>query len=751
MAALVEKLKSPFLLWSALLLLALWLRWPLPEPGWQHVDEWVYVVHPLGFWGGDLNPHFLIYPTFHLYLLSAFYYLYFLLCSRESLEAFVAYRYFVNDQDLVVLARGFDTLMAVGTVAVTVRLGRRLYGEKGGWLAGWGLALMPLHLRFSHLASTDAPATLWISLALLWALRLVQEEGQLTDAVFAGLFAGLAGATKYPACLVLVPVLAAAWWSGPKRLRNAGTAAAAALVAAALATPYVWLDWQQCLADLASSAREHMVEGVHRTADSAWLHLLRHTLWYGLGLAGMVSLALALVWRPRTWSRAEGVLLVGMGAFLILLVSAQSVFMRYALPLTPMIAVLIARPLLGLKPRRLILAGWLAALLFEPIWASLQIRALLSGGDTRMQLRQWLLEQRPQGARILPSSEIAGNLGLLTPAFLYVRQKRFSDRFDLERLIRAYELLSQRPDLPPLYLSWNPATAEEYLATQPDQAAGSALVLSYVHPLCPPNKPLAALDRAGRVEWLESFSPGDPSAAVFDPVDWNFLPVAGWSTQQQTGPDIHLGKMALRVGSPLPTSRDFFALLHHLMAGSLAVAAEDWPKVLGYYEPIMNMPYFLPEVLPDFYVCDVYLGAGRAYHGLGRHQQALDCWKEAARLEPDKGEIHHLMGLAYSALGQDGPAVQAYLRAIDLQVIDPGIYYNLGMSYVKLQRLPEAIAAFQTCVAHKPDADAYVNLGVLYSNAGQREQARSCFSKALQLAPNHPQAAAMREELQAKP
>lgn len=751
MAALVEKLKSPWGLWSALLLLAIALRWPLPEPGWQHVDEWVYVVHPLGFWGGDFNPHFLIYPTFHLYLLSALYYFYYLLCSPESLEAFVAYRYFVSDQDLVAIARGFNTLLAVATVAVTVQLGRRLYGEKGGWLAGLLLALMPLHVRFSHLANTDVPAALWVSLALLWSVRLVQDQGQRRDALLAGLFAGLAGATKYPAGLALVPVLAAAWWSGPQRLRNAGIALAAALLAAALATPYVWLDWQQCWADLSTSARQHMVEGEHRTGDAAWLHLLRHTLWYGLGLAGMASLTLALVWRPRTWRPAEGVVLVGMGAFLLLLVSAQSVFMRYALPLTPMIAVLIVRPLLGLSPRRLILAGWLAALLCEPAWASLQIRIMLSGSDTRMQLRQWLLLQYPEGARILPSSEIAGNLGLLSPAPLYVRQKRFSDRFDLNHLIRAYELLSQRTDLPPLYLTWNPATAEAYAATRPEQATGSALILSYVHLLCPPNKALAALDQAGRINWLERFSPGDPAQAVFDPVDWNFLPVAGWEAQEQTGPDIHLGKLALRVNNPLPTSQEFFTLLHHLMAGKVAVAAEDWPGTLRYYEPLLKLPYFLPEVLPDFYAYGVYLDAGRAYHGLGRYEKALACWQEAAGLDPEKGEVHHLMGVAYSALGQDAPAVQEYLQAIALQTPDPGVYYNLGLSLVRLNRLEEAVAAFETCVARNPDADAYVNLGVLYDSAGQSERARTCFSKALALAPDHPQAAAMRQELQAKP
>ena len=72
-----QRLKSPPVLWGAILLVALWLRWPLPEPGWQHVDEQALVLYPLGFWSGDLNPHFFNYPAFHLYLLSALYYLYF--------------------------------------------------------------------------------------------------------------------------------------------------------------------------------------------------------------------------------------------------------------------------------------------------------------------------------------------------------------------------------------------------------------------------------------------------------------------------------------------------------------------------------------------------------------------------------------------------------------------------------------------------------------------------------------------------
>ncbi|MDA0334946.1 MAG: hypothetical protein O2782_07270 [bacterium] len=57
-------------------LVALWLRLPIPEPLWQHVDERAFLLQPLGFVSGDLNPHFFNYPTLQLYLSAALYRVY---------------------------------------------------------------------------------------------------------------------------------------------------------------------------------------------------------------------------------------------------------------------------------------------------------------------------------------------------------------------------------------------------------------------------------------------------------------------------------------------------------------------------------------------------------------------------------------------------------------------------------------------------------------------------------------------------
>ena len=162
----------------AIVLLALALRWPFSSPEWSHVDERAFVLYPLGFWGGDFNPHFFNYPTLTLYVASALYYVYFLLFSAESLNYFVAYRYFVDPADLLAIARTANTLVSAVTVAVCMAAAGRLYGRTGGYLAGVVLAVMPLHARFAHLAITDVAAGL-VLVPVLVACLLYRPRREL--------------------------------------------------------------------------------------------------------------------------------------------------------------------------------------------------------------------------------------------------------------------------------------------------------------------------------------------------------------------------------------------------------------------------------------------------------------------------------------------------------------------------------------------------------------------------------------------
>ena len=95
--------------------------------------------------------------------------------TSEELLDFVAWHPFVDDGDILTLARGLTSLMAV---TITAYLGRPLCGPAWGLAAAGLLALSPLHVRFSHLATTNVPIVLWSSLAVLWVVRSVQRHSR---------------------------------------------------------------------------------------------------------------------------------------------------------------------------------------------------------------------------------------------------------------------------------------------------------------------------------------------------------------------------------------------------------------------------------------------------------------------------------------------------------------------------------------------------------------------------------------------
>lgn len=159
-------------------------------------------------------------------------------------------------------------------------------------------------------------------------------------------------------------------------------------------------------------------------------------------------------------------------------------------------------------------------------------------------------------------------------------------------------------------------------------------------------------------------------------------------------------------------------------------------------------------VLSGFLVYYLFIGAGRLV-GLLTLCAALG-WKPRA-WRAEEGVVVVALGIfAILLLVSQSTfmryalplAVQYYLTGVQLQPEDADLLFNLALSYIHLNQYPQAAAALERSVALKLDPDAYINLGVAYSNTGQSDKARSCFDKVLELAPDHPQAERLRRELQ---
>jgi hypothetical protein len=145
------------------------------------------------------------------------------------------------------LARLIPGLLAVGTLGVTVALGRDLRSARAGWLAAALVGLTPSFCRWASSGYADVPASFYFTLSALFGWRWCREGGT-KNCVLAGLAAGLALWTKNSALTLLatLPALVALrWWMGraanserPTRPFRRSEAALLCVSALAVAAPW---------------------------------------------------------------------------------------------------------------------------------------------------------------------------------------------------------------------------------------------------------------------------------------------------------------------------------------------------------------------------------------------------------------------------------------------------------------------------------------------------------------------------------
>jgi len=729
------------------LLLSLFLRWPYPGPEWIHVDEWQFVLRPLGFWSGDLNPHFFNYPTFQFYLASLLYYPYYLFFHGGAIEHFIAYRYFAGGEDLIGLVRGLHSLMATGSVAVCGFLGRRLYGPLGGLLAALSLAVMPLAVRFAHLANTDTPTVLWVGLATLWGVRIVQER-RLSDCLWAGVFVGLAGATKYPGALVAVPVGLACWLRiSSLRDRGIWLAGGAAVLSFALASPYVVLDAPAALEALGKMGGDHVLSEKHSTGTS-WTHMLGVNLRYGLGLVGLVMLVPGLFWHPRRRRREEWVVVAGLLIFLLLLVVARSDFMRYALPLTPLVAVLWVRLLLIFAGNRKLLALACVVLMIEPLYASWRTRSLLSGEDTRQQVKVLLEKQVEGGCYVFQPTQGAGMIEEISPKRLFPRHFHFLQSYGADDLQAAYEWLSHQENLPLLLLHCGYRSGPQRLAKEGRESGSTGWVVWLDHPLLVEGEPAARQWLIERSSRIAGFSPGETNRAVFDPVDWYFLPVGGFGGTECSGPAIRLGQVAVHNSVSKRGAQEYFGMLSDFLIGDREIEQERWEEAAFHYQKGFQTEFHLPDVLTEQVLYRYTYHLGLALSRFGEYDRSAEVLEAAVEIRDDQPELFTGLGFVYGKMGRFEDAIEAWERVLALDPANPDIHLFLGNDYARMEEWDAALDAFQRALEINPrDPVILFKMGHVYRLIGKHLKARACFEEVLSLDPAYPQARESLEQL----
>jgi 4-amino-4-deoxy-L-arabinose transferase-like glycosyltransferase len=395
---------------AAILLLAALLRlWHLDFglPALNDPDEPVFVMTALDMLReGRLNPGWFGHPATLLFYLLALVTLAVggmgaMLGAWSGADGFVT-AVFADPGLLVLPMRAAMAVLGVASVTMTFAIGRRVAGTRTGLVAAALLACNPLHVELSQLVRTDMLATLLMGWSLLHALSIA-EHGRTRDHVLAGIAAGLACATKWPAVLVLVAPLAAVLWRarGDRRaLRLLPVAPLVSVATLLLASPYLLLDYPTVLRDLSGEARPNHpgATGFGLIGNLAWY--VRVPLLESFGPA----LLLAAIGTVRLWrNRAAAIVLLPTAALLLGALAAQSlVWTRWMVPLLPIVAILAALGLDAIRDR-LGRGVAIAALLVAAGWSAgaTLLHGAARADDPRQAATRWVLAHIPPGRTIL--------------------------------------------------------------------------------------------------------------------------------------------------------------------------------------------------------------------------------------------------------------------------------------------------------------------------------------------------------------
>ena len=125
----------------------------------------------------------------------------------------------------------------------------------------------------------------------------------------------------------------------------------------------------------------------------------------------------------------------------------------------------------------------------------------------------------------------------------------------------------------------------------------------------------------------------------------------------------------------------------------------------------------------------------------GKHQEAIEAFKQAIRINPDYAEVHYNLGVAHGKSGMHKEAIEAYKQAIRINPDYSDAHTNLGVSYGRKGMYKEAIESFKQAIkTNYENANVYINLGVAYGKSGMYKEAIDALSQAIKVNPDNAEA-----------
>ena len=299
------------------------------------------------------DPIFLNYPSFWFYMQVLWLSLCWLFGRVAGIfgsynEFFMSF--YVDTTNFLVCARLLVALLGALTVVFVYKAVRNVLNRNMAFFGAVVASFAFTHVRFSHWAITDVPATFFITLTIYFSTMMLKQKSGKNWHLLAGLASGLAAATKYNGGLVLLVPIAALWTlsegKGINRIKNLWKdkrfrwLIRIAFMSFLIATPYVVLTPVRFLKNFGYEVY-HM-----RTGHLGFENLPPGWIYHGLvsipQAVGVIAIVLAVFGLVAVVRRREWYLAVFPVVYFFMIGSWKVLFQRYTVPIYPSLAILSA-------------------------------------------------------------------------------------------------------------------------------------------------------------------------------------------------------------------------------------------------------------------------------------------------------------------------------------------------------------------------------------------------------------------------
>lgn len=355
------------------------------------------------------------YPHLSHYIFSVVFWPLTLLYSEAPYELFQ------------LVARITGAVLNVGVVLMVFLVGRRLFGVPSALLAAAFMAVMPLHVKYSHYAHVEIPGVL-IMMFAIWTALNIWENGRARWYAVTGLLIGMAVATQFWALAIGAALLLAHGGHVAKNGWALSTAFRPAFFASLfliplgffLVSPWAVLHYQQnfpayqqlslrgAAGDLGHT-RPHVLWPLYNWSQdwsvsftSSGLFWETPALVFSLAVVGAI-----FAYRRRNWELFVMIAVLSVILFLAISGAMRLYAVKRLLPLGPLLALLAGYGGMELRQRWPRLTWVLVIVIFaSTLWSVGAFDGAYAGGSTHARAVTWAESNIPDGAVVLQSAAL---------------------------------------------------------------------------------------------------------------------------------------------------------------------------------------------------------------------------------------------------------------------------------------------------------------------------------------------------------